>query len=285
MGTGLYTFTGDERLHEQTRLIWGCTLKILEKEKPASSRQIFYRLESMGVVEKSKAGYRKVQRAILAMRRKGYVPYDHVVDHGRWVREPLTHDGLVDAMEYYAETYRRDIWANQSEYVLVWIEKNALSGVVKEVTDVYAVPLYVGVGYSSESYLWETAERLKGIKKPIHLYYFGDHDASGKDAARVVREKLAYFGADLSFVEAAVNEEQIYSMNLPTRPPKPLDTRARKWGNRPNVELDAILPSALRSMVKDCIVRHLDQQQMEYDLEDQAAERRKLGGLARALLS
>jgi hypothetical protein len=49
-------------------------------------------------------------------------------------------------------------------------------------------------------------------------------------------------------------------MELPTRPTKPSDTRAKNFGDI-SVELDAIDPDRLRSLVAEAIENHLPKQQ------------------------
>jgi hypothetical protein len=49
--------------------------------------------------------------------------------------------------------------------------------------------------------------------------------------------------------------------NLPSRPTKQTDTRAKKWTGT-SVELDAIPAAKLRELVRNCIERHIDQQQL-----------------------
>src|SRR5262252_11166114 len=51
----------------------------------------------------------------------------------------------------------------------------------------------------------------------------------------------------------AVTEEQIDEWNLPTRPTKRSDSRARSFGSSVSVELDAIDPRRLRSPVERAI--------------------------------
>ena len=50
--------------------------------------------------------------------------------------------------------------------------------------------------------------------------------------------------------------------NLPTRPTKQTDTRAKKFSGT-SVELDAIPAAKLRELVRQCIERHVDKQQLE----------------------
>jgi hypothetical protein len=69
-------------------------------------------------------------------------------------------------VEIFAEAYRRDVWINQNDYVEIWLEKDALAGVVYGVTEEFDVPLMVSRGYSSLSYLHGAAMQIDDIDKP-----------------------------------------------------------------------------------------------------------------------
>jgi hypothetical protein len=127
--------------------------------------------------------------------------------------------------------------------VEVWLEKDALAGVLYEETDRWDVPLMVTRGYASLSYLYHAAMRITESRKPAHLYYFGDFDPSGVDITRAVEEGIRELGpdADIEFERVAVTEDQIQSMRLPTRPTKGSDSR-RKNFKGDSVEVDAIHP-------------------------------------------
>lgn len=45
-------------------------------------------------------------------------------------------------------------------------------------------------GYSSLSFLHSAAETIEAKNKPTYLYYFGDHDPSGRDITRVTEQRL-----------------------------------------------------------------------------------------------
>ena len=127
-------------------------------------------------------------------------------------------------------------------YVEVWCEKDALAGVLMEETKVYDVPLMVASGYSSISFLHSAAMAIEAKGKPAYIYHFGDLDPSGVDAARDIEAKLRRYapGAEIHFERPAVTREQVEQWNLPTRPTKQTDTRAKKFGSATSVELDAI---------------------------------------------
>ena len=126
-------------------------------------------------------------------------------------------------------------------YVEVWCEKDALAGVLMEETEVYDVPLMTARGYSSLTFLHSAAMAIRAKDKPAFIYHFGDLDPSGRDAARDIEAKLRRYapGAEIHFECPAVTREQVEQWNLPTRPTKQTDTRAKKFVGT-SVELDAI---------------------------------------------
>jgi hypothetical protein len=64
-------------------------------------------------------------------------------------------------------------------------------------------------------------------------------------------------------------------MDLPTRPTKMTDTRAKKWVGT-SVELDAIPAPKLRELVRNCIEKHVDKQQLEILRAAEKSEREML---------
>src|SRR5208283_1264705 len=102
----------------------------------------------------------------------------------RWARRAQTFETLEKCLEYTRETYRKSLWAFQPCYVEIWIEKEALIGVIDEVTMKYDVPLMPCRGYPSETFLFSAAQYIKRQNKPTYIYYFGDFDPTGKDIPR-----------------------------------------------------------------------------------------------------
>lgn len=251
----------------------------LHDDHPMTVRQLFYRLVSEGVIEKTETEYKAtVIRLLTQMRRAGAIPYGWIADNTRWMRKPRTHSSLEAALQITAETYRRALWGNQDAYVEVWLEKDALAGVLYEITAEWDVPLMVTRGYPSLTFLHSAAEAIAEQERAAFLYYFGDHDPSGVHIPERVETDLRHMApeADLSFERVAVTPEQIAKWNLTTRPTKKTDTRARKFKGE-SVEVDAIPPDRLRALARHCITRHLDRRQLEEterieDLERQTLE-------------
>src|ERR1700730_10516823 len=68
--------------------------EIVEAMKPMTVRQVFYQASVRGIVEKSEAGYNKVQTDLVLMRRAGEMPFDWLTDSTRWQRKQLTYRSI-----------------------------------------------------------------------------------------------------------------------------------------------------------------------------------------------
>jgi hypothetical protein len=242
-------------------------------ESAMTVRQVFYQMVSRGLPKTENEYKNTVVRLLTEMRLNGIIPFGWIADNTRWMRKPTTFSDLEAALQNTAQTYRRQLWANQDAYVEVWLEKEALAGVVVDITADFDVPLMVTRGYPSVSFLHEAAEAIDahafgplegtpeeqatalgqrlifGSAKDVYIYYFGDHDPSGIDIPRNVEDRLEEFAsAYIEFTCVAVTEEQIEAFGLPTRPTKRTDSRAKNWqGAR-----SSWTPSPSKSSVTSC---------------------------------
>src|SRR5215467_10483800 len=217
-------------------------LDIVEAGRPMTVRQVFYQATVRGLVEKAESGYGKIQTDLTVMRRAGELPYDWLADNTRWQRKPRTFDSVEDALKETARFYRKNLWTDADAYVEIWLEKDALAGVVYPVTSMYDVPLMVARGYASLSFLYSAAEYINDLDVPTFIYHGGDFDPSGVNAGEKIEETLHELApdADIVFQRIAVTPEQIADWDLPTRPTKASDTRSKGFGSAISVELDAI---------------------------------------------
>lgn len=255
--------------------------EIVDDHQPCSVRQVFYLATTRGLVPKTEAAYRSVARILKMLRLAGDIDFRAITDSTRWMRKPTSFQGLPGFLDRMQRNYRRDLWAEQDVIVEIWLEKDALAGVVYGVTAKYDVPLMVTRGYPSLSFLGSAAEALEAEWRPAYLYYFGDHDPSGVDISRHTEKQLRELApsADITFERVAVIPAQIEAWKLPTRPTKKTDTRAKRFKGE-SVELDALKPERLRRLVRDCIERHIDPDILEGTRRVEAAERATLREMA-----
>jgi Protein of unknown function C-terminus (DUF2399) len=249
---------------------------------PMTVRQMFYALVTLVVIAKTEQGYGQVGYHLLNMRRCAAIPYSFIADNTRWMRKPRSYSSLAEFLEASQALYRKAIWDELPVRVEVWIEKDALAGVVYDVTEPWDVPLMVTRGFPSETFVYEAVEAIKEENKPTHIYYFGDYDPSGVSIATGLAAKMRDWTELVTFEHVAVRPEQIISMNLPTRPTKKSDSRAKGWGDE-SVELDAIPANVLRQMVEGCITRHVPAGHRDAIALAEGAERETLEELVQFL--
>jgi len=258
---------------------------IAQEAQPATVRQIYYQATAAGLIPKTEAAYKSiVVRLLTEMRKSGDLPFEWIADNTRWMRKPTTHTGLHRMLWESAQLYRRDLWENQRAYVEIWLEKDALAGVLYDVTEEFDVPLMVCRGYSSISFLKGAADTIGAVGKPAWLYYLGDHDPSGLNISATVERDLRRMapGAEIHFERVAVTREQIETLNLPTRPTKTTDSRSKGFIGE-SVELDSIHPEILRKMARRLIERHIDQGELHRLRVVEQQERETLSRIAEAM--
>lgn len=267
------------RSKAEIEAIQSAIYEVVERDAPMTVRQVFYRLVAAGVIGKTENDYKTtVVRLLTRMRIEGDIPFSWIADTTRWMRKPESHSSVQSMLNLTVETYRRALWVDQDDYVEIWLEKDALSGVIYRVTSEWDVPLMVTRGYPSISFLHDAAEWIADMDKPSYIYYLGDWDPSGLDIERNIEDRLDEFGADVEFARIAVTPEQIRDLSLPTRPTKKTDSRSNGFSGE-SVEVDAIPPARLRTLVAGAIERHVDEDQLRVTRIAEQSERDLLARL------
>jgi hypothetical protein len=187
---------------------------------------------------------------------------------------------VKDALENTANAYRRNVWSTQQFYLEVWVEKDAIAGIVADTANGFGVPVFVARGFASLSSLYSAANTFREATeagKTAIIYHLGDYDPSGVAAGdSVLRAFRDDFKVDIQFTRIAVTPEQIRELNLPTRPTKQTDTCAKKWAGGDCVELDSMPPSAIRDLVQRSIVQHINGHEWRIMRETEKLERETL---------
>jgi hypothetical protein len=253
-------------------------MEIGEAMRPMTVRQVFYQATLREIVEKTD---------LVQMRRSGDLPYSWLADNTRWQRKPTTYSSVEQALAETARSYRKALWADAADYVEVWLEKDALAGVIYPVTNMYDVPLMVARGYASLSFLHTAAEYIADLAVPTFIYHLGDFDPSGVNAGQKIEETLREMAldAEIYFERLAVTPDQINAWGLPSRPTKATDTRTKNFGSTTSVELDAIEPDLLRDLVRKAIELHLPAKQFAILKAAEESERQIISELVGGLAS
>jgi hypothetical protein len=249
-------------------------------------RQLYYQFVSRGLIANRMSEYKRLGDIINDARLGGAMDWDYIVDRTRNLRDLPHWTSPESILNAVAAQYRTHRWARQPEAVEVWIEKDALIGVIQGVCETADVPYFSCRGYVSQSEMWSAAQRHRGYQKhgqqPI-IIHLGDHDPSGIDMSRDIQDRLALFGASTEVIRIALTMAQIDQYQPPPNPAKITDSRAEgyieEYGTE-SWELDALDPATLAALITDEIDRHRDQRLWDTATNAMLDERFLLGRVA-----
>lgn len=268
-------------------------------------RQLYYQFVARGLLPNNMKSYKTLGANVARARMAGYLDWDHIEDRTRNVDIPSTWGSPHSIIRSAATSYATDLWHDQPTYVEVWVEKEALAGVVERAADIWQVPWFSCRGYVSLSEMHSTAKRLERqifeYERPVVILHLGDHDPSGLDMSRDIRDRLETFimqdwfnknwstnpGAEssirslyahlgdqppLTINRLALNWDQVQEYNPPPNPAKLTDSRASDYVERfgsESWELDALEPAVLNNLIQDNVTNLLD---LDRYRESQAAQ-------------
>jgi len=249
---------------------------IAEYEKAGYSltlRQVYYQLVARGIIPNNERSYKMVGDYMSHGRLAGLIDWHAIEDRTRYVRKLSHWDNPAEIINSAVNSYRIDLWDTQPQYIEVWIEKDALIGIVEQVAQRFDVPCFSCRGYTSQSEMWAAAQRLSsasfGGERPCTVIHLGDHDPSGIDMTRDIQERLTLFASDdleLTINRIALNMDQIELYKPPPNPAKITDTRFTKYMEmygETSWELDAIEPTQLDALIGKTITRYIDKKEMD----------------------
>lgn len=229
-------------------------------------RQVYYQMVARDIIPNNERSYKNLGALINDARLAGLIDWNAIEDRTRNIRG-LTHwETPGDVIKAAAYNYHLDYWQDQENYVEVWVEKDALVGVVGRICDQLDLKYFSCRGYVSQSEMWVAAKRLEKRKregKNIILLHLGDHDPSGIDMSRDILDRLNVFETeDIEFKRLALNMEQIEEYNPPPNPTKLSDSRATKYLSdfgHECWELDALEPKVIDALIKDNVLKFRDE--------------------------
>ncbi len=227
-------------------------------------RQLYYQFVSRDLIANRVTEYKRLGSIINDARLAGLIDWNAIEDRTRNLASLSHWDTPGDIVEAAAQSFRIDKWATQPNRIEVWIEKEALAGVFERVCNEFDVPFFCCRGYTSQSEMWVASQRLRRYSKagqsPLILH-FGDHDPSGIDMTRDIKDRLATFQCDLTLDRLALNMNQVRAYNPPPNPAKETDSRfagyIREYGDE-SWELDALEPPVLAQLVRDALEAVMD---------------------------
>jgi len=250
-------------------------------------RQLYYQFVSRDWLPNNQRSYKRLGSIVNDARLAGHIDWDYITDRTRNLQKLSTWSSPASIIASAAHSYHRDLWEGQDCRVEVWIEKDALVGVIEGICEELDVPYFSCRGYTSQSEMWGAAQRLIGYEnngyQPVILH-LGDHDPSGVDMSRDIRDRLELFGAGVQVERIALNMPQIEEYDPPPNPAKLTDARATGYIDRyghESWELDALEPRVMVELIRDHVQDRLDLSVFEEQKDRQERQRAELEAVSR----
>ncbi len=220
-------------------------------------RQLYYQMVANAYIPNSQKSYSNFGRLISDARMTGFIDWQSIEDRTRRVYKNSHWDHPSGVIKSARQSFHLDYWENQDYRPRVWIEKEALSGVISGICNELDVPYLACRGYMSQTAMHNDARlaklQIKGGLKPI-IIHLGDHDPSGIDMTRDIEDRMEVFKVHgIAVIRVALNMDQVEQYNPPPNPAKLSDSRAEKYIDNygsSSWELDALDPATINDLIR-----------------------------------
>lgn len=249
-------------------------------------RQLYYQLVSRALIPNTVQSYKSLGSLVNDARLAGLIDWDAIEDRTRNLKSLSSWAGPQEIVDVCARAFRLDLWQTQPFYVEVWIEKDALVGVIEGVCEQNRVPFFACRGYTSQSEMWGAAMRFREKElagKVVHLIHLGDHDPSGIDMTRDIQGRLRLFGSEAQVFRIALTYDQVQEYQPPPNPAKATDARyaayAKEYGDE-SWELDALEPATIVRLIQKEVDERIDADKWDLLIREERQGRRELRGVS-----
>lgn len=269
-------------------LIYHC-VKIIDEYTAAgfrlTLRQLYYQLVSANIISNTERSYKNLGNLVSNARLCGQLDWNAIEDR---IRRPVINpefDDLDDLIQGALASYRLPRLDGQSEYVELWVEKDALAGVLQPIVRKYHIVLMVNRGYSSQSAMYEAGKRIDNARDRYGcdratVLYLGDLDPSGEDMVRDIDDRLGMFASGfVRVVKVALTIEQVTEFGLPPNPTKLSDSRAKAFiqeYGRSSWEVDALPPKVLNNLITEALEGIVDLDKMDKWIDREGEDKERL---------
>lgn len=213
----------------------------------------------------------------------GLVDWSHMEDRLRSLERITRWSSPSAIVNAVAEQYQEDLWTDHKYRPEVWIEKDALAGVIEGICEELRVDYFACRGYVSASAHYQASQRWRQYRankqEPI-IFHLGDHDPSGLDMTRENGAKFALLmGKPVKIVRLALNFDQVEQYDPPPNPAKMSDVRApgyvAEYGTD-SWELDALEPQVISDLIRDAVTPVIQPKQRKANQASEDSNRERL---------
>lgn len=267
-------------------------------------RQLYYQFVSRDIIENTEQSYKRLGSIINDARLAGLIDWDMIVDRTRHLRSVPHWPHAQSIVQSAANSMRIDKWQNQATRFEVFVEKDALAGVVQPICTELDVAYFPCRGYSSVTELWNAGRRIRSYMRDnnqnVVVLHLGDHDPSGIDMTRDLEERLRLFifegnddsdgddrwvyNREFEVRRIALNYDQIEDYNPPPNPAKMSDSRfdnyMAEYGDE-SWELDALEPRVIANLIRSEVMADRDEDEWQEKVTEENQHRELLALAAR----
>lgn len=277
---------GSLAIIEQSNVI---ITEYLEDGYTLTLRQLYYQFVARDLIANRQSEYKRLGSIINDARLAGLIDWDAIEDRGRSLLDVVCWNSPQDIIENCARQFKIDLWDGQKSRVEVWIEKEALIGVIEPVCRKLRVPHFACKGYVSQSEMFDAGfRRIRKYARQNQeavIIHLGDHDPSGIDMTRDIETRLELFAGDcIEMRRIALNADQIEKYNPPPNPAKVTDSRFESYSSRfgdESWELDALDPATLAGLVEATVKEYIDDDAWQVALAQEKSQRVSLELISR----
>lgn len=266
-------------------------------------RQLYYQFVARDLIPNKQTEYKRLGEILNDARLAGLVDWDAIIDRTRNLETLAAWQTPTSILSAVAQQYREPVWDDQPHYVEVWIEKDALIGVIEGVCEELRVPYFACRGYTSQSEMWAAGRRFRekiDSGQNVTVIHLGDHDPSGIQMSEDNQNRLLMFAHDECTEEytedehvadafelrrVALNMDQVRRYNPPPNPAKETDSRIdgyrRRFGTNSSWELDALDPRVIADLIRSEVTSIIDDEKWEASMKKEAENRSLLDGCHR----
>lgn len=265
-------------------------------------RQIYYKLVVKGLLRNTRSQYNTYDVNMRDARRDGEIDPRDILDTTHFIANKI--DTYSSPKSYLStlnthvhslgQYYHLDLWRNQSQYLAIFVEKDALARIFEEVARPYQVPVIIARGNSSDSQLVDFIDYAQNRYYKIQVYsdldpqgdvIAGDIIAKDETEPQLDRRLHAYKYYNFTTEREGILSHQIgkpYNLqkNIPDAKKILKDTNAPQFfklhGNYDFYELDAFDTNDLKLIIKTNIEKHIVFPIWNKDLALETKNRKKI---------
>jgi hypothetical protein len=255
-------------------------------------RQLFYQFVARDLFANTSKNYDRLGNIMTDARLAGLVDWDAIEDRTRNIVKNSHWDNPKSIIDACADSFQLDKWKGQRYMPEVWVEKQALAGVIESVARRLDVTSFACRGYPSASEMWAASQRLIRYclagHRPV-IIHLGDHDPSGVDMTRDIHDRLKLFMEHHGYEggprvdRIALTMAQVEEYSPPPNPARTTDARfaayQAQFGDE-SWELDALDPPTLIRLIESAVAGYRDDAKFEKRTRLERKNKRQLAKAA-----